>query len=283
MTAAFDGPDLLVGEIHAVRTFDLRSDGSLWPVFAANRAWSPGVNEAHCGMHRPAGAAGCKCGFWAYGSPAALRDQSASHNVAAVVSCWGRATPGTRGLRAQFARLDAIWLSRRVRGDLRAQVRARYPGVPLFDDRAAMLAAHPLTVLPAYRLPDRRPLRLLAARLFVHAVFAMMLVLGVLPRHVLVATWVSEVHDEAVRVLVYSALAAIARWGYDRWVQGLTRTPFGRLVGVVAVFAAWVWAPFVAVGWQLLLRAPMVIFLVRFVLNRTVRFLPHPAAPPKSP
>lgn len=279
MSTDFDGPDLYAGEIRAVRTFDLRSDGTLWPVFAADRAWAPGPNESRCPVHRPAGAAGCKCGYWAYGSPEALRDQFAARNVAAVVSMWGRATPGTRGLRAQWARIEAVWLSHRVQPDLRSAVATAYPGVPIYDDRAAMLAAHPITVLPSYRLPARPRWQTRIAGWLARALLLTVLVLGVLPRTALEVTWVAVLRGEVLRVLAFTALAAVVMWGFERRVQRRMRSVSAGLIAVVAVLGAWVWAPFVPLLWQVPLRAPLLFGLLPFVLSRLVRFVPTPARP----
>jgi hypothetical protein len=279
VTGPFDGRDLLVGEITAIRTFDLRSDGTLWPVFAAERPWTDGDNTAGCRRHQAAGAPGCKCGFWAYGTVRALRDQPAARNVAAVVSCWGRVTPGTRGLRAQYARLDAIWLSPRVADELVAQVAATYPQAQIFRDRAAMLTAHPLTVMASYRLPDRRPWRLVAARLVFQAVFGASLLVGLLPRASFDDRWLPPLRTQLAEVLVYLILAAAFRYVVDR-PAGASRTHYTRLVFGAAALLAWVWAPNAIWSWQLLLRVPVLVWGVRFLLGRTVRFVPTRATPP---
>ncbi len=282
MSTDFDGPDLFAGEIRAVRTFDLRSDGSLWPVVHADRPWAPGVNEAQCRIHRPAGAAGCRCGYWAYGTPRALRDQFAARNVAAVISCWGRATPGTRGLRAQFARIEALWLSRRVPAGLRLRVADAYPGVPIFDDRDAMLATYPPTVLPSYRLPGRPRATVRLARGLVLAMIAATLLLGVLPRDVLTVGWVAAARDEVLRMVVYTVLYGVAMWGYWQVVHRRA-SPFGRVAMIGAVLGAWVLAPLETFGWQVLLRAPLLLGLIPYVLRRATRFVPTPAGPPARP
>lgn len=279
MSGPFDGRDLLVGEIAAVRTFDLRSDGSLWPVFSADRAWSAGDNEATCARHEVAGAPGCKCGFWAYGSAPALRDQPAGRDVAAVVSCWGRVTPGTRGLRSQYARVDAIWLSPRVASDLVALVGARYPHADLFRDRAAMLEAHPLTVLPSYRLPDRRPARLLTARLVLQALMTACLLVGLLPRADLRTWWLSQLHTQLTQMLAYCVIVAMVRLVADLRT-GVGRPHYVRVIVGSVSLLAWVWAPYVPLLWQVPLRAPVVLWARRVVLRRTVRFVPTRAAAP---
>ena len=175
MTAtSFDGPDrvvpdLRVGEIRALRTFQLSSDGSLRPVAYTDVAWVEGANAANCDLcdHTPA-APGCGCGFWAYGSRGGASQHRAAKHLLAVVACWGRVVPGTLGLRAQHARIEAIWVSRRVPLERVVLVRLRYPSVAFYGSRRAMLRQHRLTRLDSYeRLPllgGRRARRWLRGR-----------------------------------------------------------------------------------------------------------------------
>jgi hypothetical protein len=158
MTAtAFDGPDrvvpdLLVGEIRALRTFQLSSDGSLKPVAYTSAAWTDGANAAHCDLcdHTPA-APGCGCGFWAYGTRGAAAQHRAARHLLAVVACWGRVVPGTLGLRAQYARIEAIWVSGQVPRGRVALLRKRYPSVLIYGSKRALLRRHRLSRLDSYR------------------------------------------------------------------------------------------------------------------------------------
>ena len=156
-TGQFDGddfsvPDLRVGEIRALRTFRLSGSGGLHPVaYQAGEPWEDGANSAHClgHSHTPA-APGCRCGFWAYGTYHAARDHAEARRVLAVVACWGRVVPGTRGVRAQHARVEAIWLSARVRRRLVRRLRERYPSATFYRRRRLMLRRHPPTRLDSY-------------------------------------------------------------------------------------------------------------------------------------
>ncbi len=151
----FTGYRPAVGEIRAVRTFRVGRHGQLRSLSSAYD-WPDGPAEASCltGEH-DAAADGCTCGLYAYASPgAAEQDRRATH-VLAIVACWGRVVAGTRGLRAQYARVEALWLSAAVPDALVRDVAARYPSVRLYRDRAAMLERHPLTVLDCYE-PTRR-------------------------------------------------------------------------------------------------------------------------------
>jgi len=159
-TGQFDGgdlavPDLQVGEIWAVRTFRLSGSGCLRPVtYQAGGPWSDGANTAHClgHSHTPA-APGCRCGFYAYGTYRAARGHAEARRVLAVVTCWGRVVPGTRGLRAQHARIEAIWLSSRVSPRLARRLRQRYPSATFYRSRRLMLRRHPPTRLESYDPP----------------------------------------------------------------------------------------------------------------------------------
>ena len=158
MPASFDGPgrvasDLLVGEIRALRTFRLTGDGALLPVAHDGQPWSDGPNAARCerGGHTPA-APGCTCGFYAYGTRRAAYQQAEARRVLAVVACWGRVVPGTLGLRAQHARIEALWVSRRVPRERLALVRRRYPSAAWYESRRGMLRRHRPTLLDSYEL-----------------------------------------------------------------------------------------------------------------------------------
>jgi hypothetical protein len=172
MTATpFDGPDFLVpdlrvGEIRALRTFQLSADGSLKPVAYTNISWVDGPNTARCdlGDHTPA-APGCGCGFWAYGTRAAAAQHRAARYLLAVVACWGRVVPGTLGLRAQHARIEAIWVSRRIPRTRIALLRKRYPSVVLYGSKRAMLRRHRLSRLESYRRVPRLESLLASVRL----------------------------------------------------------------------------------------------------------------------
>jgi hypothetical protein len=158
MTATpFDGPDRLVpdlrvGEIRALRTFQLSADGSLKPVAYTDEPWVDGANAARCdrGGHTPA-APGCGCGFWAYGTRTAAAQHHAAKYLLAVVACWGRVVPGTLGLRAQYARIEAIWVSGRIPRAHIGLLRKRYPSAVLYGSKRAMLRRHPLSRLDSYR------------------------------------------------------------------------------------------------------------------------------------
>lgn len=159
----FAGCQPLVGEVVGLRTFRIDDSGLLLPLHS-DGVWYDGTNTAVCapptghhpwGPHRVPGAQ-CECGFYAYGSEVAAAQNRNCRYVQAVVSCWGGVVAGTRGFRAEHARIDAIWISPRAPLWLRRRVAGRYPSVRLYAEPSAMLAEHPLTELDCYRLPARR-------------------------------------------------------------------------------------------------------------------------------
>jgi hypothetical protein len=156
------GPDLRVGEIRALRTFRLSEYGHLNPVgYPAAGPWQDGANTARCRNHGHTPAApGCKCGFYAYGSYRAACDYAEARRLLAVVTCWGKVVPGTRGLRAQHARIEAIWLSGQVPRHFVKRLRARYPSVTFYRSRRLMLRRNRPTRLGCYE-PEPRPRRVI--------------------------------------------------------------------------------------------------------------------------
>lgn len=245
----FSGAEPLVGEVVGLRTFRVDESGLLLPLYS-NQAWYDGPNTAGCdppvgGPRRdhPVVAPDCECGFYAYGNVRAAARNRQMRYVQAVVSCWGRVVAGTQGLRAEYARVDALWLAPSIPKWIRARVVQRYPSARVYDDRAAMLAEHPLSDLPCYEPLPRPPVM---RHLALAASAAVVAVLGLLPW-----SWI----DGPVRVvwavtLGWLALAIAA-------VAALQHSP-GRAAGVgLLLFAvAWVAAPaFGLLGW--LLRLPV--------------------------
>ncbi len=104
-----------VGAVRMVRTFRNGPGGQLYPVNSA-AAWSDGWNTATCNRghrHRPPDA-DCRCGFYLYCDPAYVLAQPPGRQVIAVVAVNGMMEAGTRGARVERARVEAIWLGRRV-------------------------------------------------------------------------------------------------------------------------------------------------------------------------
>ena len=154
----YGGFEPQVGQIRALRTFRIGPDGALYPLFS-NEPWRDGSNTARClrresPPHRSP-APDCTCGFYAYGAEQSVSDHPRSRHVLAVVACWGRIIAGTRGVRAEHCRIEALWLSAAVPAELAALVSRNHPSVAVHRDRSRMLAHHPATELDCYERPAR--------------------------------------------------------------------------------------------------------------------------------
>lgn len=162
-------PDLRVGEVYALRTFRINTDdGTLVPIAqpAEYRAWADGSATATCarGRDHVAPDEGCRCGLYAFGSVAEItRQYGQGQRVLAVVACHGKIIAGTKGIRARHARVVALWLSPGLTATLRAAVLARYPQIPSFASKSAMLAEFPPTRLETYETPRPRARKVLEA------------------------------------------------------------------------------------------------------------------------
>ena len=242
---AFAGVEPLVGEVVALRTFRVEQTGLLLPLYSEN-CWYDGPNTALCPRAPHAAPAdGCDCGFYAYGSARAAAQNRGMRYVQAVVSCWGGVVAGTQGVRAQHARIDAVWLHPAAPGWLRKQVAARYPSAQVYADVDEMLAAHPLSVLPSYDPVRPRDHRSWAG---VGVGAAATLALGLLPADLLrgsAALW-------GAWLVVVCVLTAVTLW-----LGAGARFP-GHLVaaGMTGGLVAWLLAPLLGPGgW--LLRLPV--------------------------
>lgn len=154
----FTGFEPRVGEVCGVRTFRIGEGGVLLPLFS-DVPWHSGTNIAACQVARPPEAEAahtspdpeCSCGFYVYATADAADDYPHAQHVLAVVACWGHVVAGTRGLRCERARVDAIWMSPVVPQALAQQVAQQYSGTALYSDREEMLIHHPPTALDCYQ------------------------------------------------------------------------------------------------------------------------------------
>jgi hypothetical protein len=267
----FGGTEPLVGEIVGLRTFRVDSSGALLPLFSGG-VWYDGENTAMCapptGRHgdRAPGHAvpddRCECGFYAYGSAAAARQNHSMRHVQAVVSCWGSVVAGTQGVRAEHARIDAVWLAPLAPEWLRRRVTVRYPSAQVYADADAMLAEHPLTPLPCYEQRPPRRLQALTLALLLCAVLA----LGVLPLSVL----------HAVPALRLTWLATTAGAGLlAGWLAVGVRTA-GHLAAacIAAALCSWLLAPAFGLTGGLVLRAWPMLGLSRIAVAYLGRLRP---------
>jgi hypothetical protein len=146
-----------VGEVYAVRTFRINTeDGALVPIGAMAsepRAWASAEATAVCARsaRHSAPAEECTCGLYAFGRAEEVAAQyPQAREVLAIVACHGRIVTGTKGLRAQHARVVALWLGPGLPDDIPAKVADRYRQVPMYANKAAMLAEFPPTPLETY-------------------------------------------------------------------------------------------------------------------------------------
>lgn len=253
----FGGSEPLVGEIVGLRTFRIDDSGLLLPLYSGG-VWYDGANTATCspptGRHErgphSAPADECECGFYAYGSAEAARQNRNVRYVQAVVSCWGAVVAGTQGVRAEHARIDALWISPQAPWWLRKRVATRYPSARMYADADAMLAEHPLTELNCYEHPQPR-----GVSSVVMAVFglAAVMAVGALPLrtlHSFGALWDSW-------LVVTAGVGALAAW----LLIGVRSAGHLAAAFVVAGLFGWLLAPLCGpAGW--LLRVPLLRGLV---------------------
>jgi hypothetical protein len=266
----FSGTEPLVGEVVGLRTFRIDDSGLLLPLYS-HGAWYDGANTAECAPptgHHPRGphavpAADCECGFYAYGSARAAAQNRNTRYVQAVVSCWGGVVAGTKGFRAQHARVDALWISPAAPAWLHKRVAARYPSARVYAEAAAMLAEHPLTRLDCYRETERhRRLPSVAAAVGGGALLA----LGLLPMQTLHASgalW-------NLWLVVVAFIAALTGW----LLVGTHDAGHFAAAFVAAGLLAWLLAPLFGItGW--LLRVPLLRGLAAAAGGYLVGLRPH--------
>lgn len=272
---AYSGFEPRVGEIRAIRTFRVGPGGRLYPLFS-NAAWPEGIHTAQCAQGERTGDIAhaapdpeCTCGFYAYASAAAAAEHPNSRHVLAIVACWGRIIAGTRGIRAEHARIEALWMSPKVPPDLTAQVMSRYQSVRTYDRPSVMLAAHPLTELDCYEpdAPGERAIK----RLGLRTAIAGALILGVLPVH-----WFGSSNNGRIVwavELVFFVIGAV--------VMGRKRGDLiakRRALLFIAV-ALWLLAPFAGPVGVVLLRLPLlqiaaILFVHRMRIMRAANQFP---------
>lgn len=90
------------------------------------------------------GSLSCTCGFYAYFDNGP-NTYHAPSNVQGLVEGYGVTTVGTRGFRAEKARIKALIVKPKTRFGLFARVLANYPDVPVFERKRDALAEFPLT------------------------------------------------------------------------------------------------------------------------------------------
>ena len=264
---AYAGFEPRVGEIRALRTFRIGPGGVLYPLFS-NTPWADGTNTARChageasdesGRHR-APEPDCTCGFYAYARQAGAGEYPNARHVLAVVACWGRIIAGTRGIRAEHGRIEAIWMSETVPPDLAAQVVHHYPGAASYSDKSAMLAAHPPTVLESYEIeaPRERTMKRIGLRLSI----IVALIVGVLP-----SRWLGSNHDARI---VWAGELCFFLIGVTILRRRRSDVAAQRRMLLFAAVALWLVAPFAGAVGVILLRLPLVQIAALMMIQRVV-------------
>jgi len=237
-----------VGQIRALRTFRIGPGGLVYPLFS-DEPWQDGTNTARCLRKdvpaHESPAPDCRCGFYAFGSEQSVADYPHSRHVLAVVACWGRVIAGTRGVRAEHCRIEALWLANAVPEDLAARVRENHPSVAVHRDRDRMMAAHPPTQLDCYERPgpgSRRARRGLWLAALASAG------LGVLP-----VDWLGGARSAAVLWVALAAAFATAALLLPRRWAGVRS---GQRLLCLAT-SLWLLASFMGVVGLILVRLPL--------------------------
>ena len=262
----FTGFEPQVGEILALRTFRVGPGGVLYPLFSGT-PWSDGDNTAHCRIMRSEPEvrelhevpdSGCSCGFYAYGTERAAAEYPHARHVLAVVACWGRVIAGTRGLRAECCRVEALWLSDAVPAELVAAVGRRYRSVVVYRDKAAMLSEYPLTVMDCYELAQPRST---AARRWLAAAVGCAVLISALP-----AGWWHDGEQARAAWAVALAFVLLVGWVVGRGRAGDVSVQRRRLL--FRAVALWIGASFLGpiAGW--LLRIPLLQLTALFFIQR---------------
>ena len=134
---------LVPGTLLVHRGWNVRVGGFL-AAYSAPYVWESGVNEAVCkGFiqeidHRKAPVTHCTCGFYGLYDP----NDVDSVDVRGVIEVSGRVILGTRGVRAQKAKIVAL-------ATLNPMIRLRYRGVDYFKWPSAMEEKYPVTDVSA--------------------------------------------------------------------------------------------------------------------------------------
>jgi hypothetical protein len=262
---AFGGFEPQVGEIRAVRSFRIGAEGVLYPLFS-DHAWTDGANAARCRITNGDGhdvpGTECTCGFYAYASARAADEYPHARHVLAVVACWGRVIAGTRGIRAQYARIEAIWMSPKVPDYLRDAVARRYPALRVESDVDGLLADFPPTALDCYepQPPRESPRHRLGFRLAVVAA----LISGILPQ-----AWLGGTRNAYLLWSLEFVAFLVAALVIRRRRRDLASR---RRVTLLATVALWLIAPLAGAAGILLLRLPLLQLAALNVAQRSMLF-----------
>jgi hypothetical protein len=277
---AYGGFEPEVGEVRALRSFRVGPGGWLYPLFHTQR-WTDGTNSALCNAraftgsplptppsHQPPEPE-CSCGFYAYASAPGDAESPYADNVLATVACWGRVIAGTRGIRCEYSRIEALWLSEQVPTELAAMVAERYPSVEMYSDKAALLAKHPPTQLDCYETPS--PGTSLTSIRALRVVIGLAVIAASVPLTLVPSIERPYLVGAAVGLWLLIGVAALRRHA----------TPVDRTRQALIALAVMLWmvAPLADRTGGLLLRIPLLqigclLYVHRTTLRRAARQFP---------
>lgn len=144
------------GMLSQMITFTLGSGNYLVPspIYTAAPAPEP---ESAPENHMP-GSLRCQCGYYAYFTEASNPYHVERQGVIeGIVEGYGLVTVGTKGFRAQRARIVALVVPPEDFMAPMEWVKGNYPEAEVFQDRAEAFRAHPLTVPAPEKTPESDP------------------------------------------------------------------------------------------------------------------------------
>ena len=162
----YDATKLIVGTFFGVRHFDW------WPGKKTKREprlyspsyeymWKDGENQAECQCYRGAygysndvAAKNHHCGFYAYYDDDHY--QFGDRNAIGVIEAYGRLTVGSRGFRAEKAKIVGLAIKDWTLDDW-IMFETNYPSAELFDDKDTMFEKFPLSAPPPEPPPPPPP------------------------------------------------------------------------------------------------------------------------------
>lgn len=153
----FNEKPLVIGKVYGLRSFRPMENGEIKPIsmmaVQSGFIWKEGINEAFCttGKHDPA-VKDCHCGFYAFTNKNNTEHREYSY-VQGVIEAWGTLVLGTKGFRAQKARIlvlvepdDDIILNKTVISRFN-KVKRNLKNIPIVNSLEVALAEFPLSNL----------------------------------------------------------------------------------------------------------------------------------------
>ncbi len=170
-TEGFAGP-LVLGSIRGLRKFNINAANELTGLFY-RQAWHVGENVAHhhnimkmypyayyglpysspqepieedvnAEVHSGKAFMECKCGFYAFYGYEHAQEIAYLAEVIGVIEGYGEVIIGSKGFRAQKAKIIALAPLKDIAPSRMEHLLVRYEGIPFFDKRERMEAEYPV-------------------------------------------------------------------------------------------------------------------------------------------